>query len=227
MSVFAPHREIGHPDLDRVLRCGRARRASEGARAAARRIEAARPALEADSTPVAMTASSTTVGAMARRASSPPARGLLLYAAVEVWQPKAVLEMGTCCGVSGAYIASALPDFARFVSLELWAPLADAARRLWADLGVCGEVRVGLFADTLAGALQPAPDVAFVDGNHHQEPTWEYFEVLADACPSGSLLVFDDITWSQGMKSAWQRIRFDHRVAASVTSGSVGLAVTR
>jgi predicted O-methyltransferase YrrM len=189
---------------------------------AAPRIEAARRHLEASTTPLDYPHAQT-VGAMAKLASVKPEKAALLHSAVKIWRPSKVLEMGTCCGVSGAYLISA---GAPLLSLELSPILADAARAFWAGLGLSGEVRVGDFADTFEPALDPAPSVVFVDGNHLEEPTWDYFQRLTDVCPAGSLLLFDDIAWSDGMRAAWSRIKTDSRVAAFADMELVGMVVT-
>lgn len=188
-------------------------------------IEAARPALEQDRTPLPYK-SAQTVGAMAKRASVQPDKAALLFSAVKAWQPAKVLEMGTCCGVSGAYLLAAL-DGGRLLSLEMSPILADAASSFWSGLGLAGEVRVGDFAETFEAALNPAPNVAFVDGNHQEEPTLHYFDRLADVCESGSLLVFDDLAWSDGMQSAWSMIKADGRVAAFADLETIGMVVLR
>ena len=187
------------------------------------RIEEARARLEQDPTALPAPFKKGTVGEMAASSSSPRHKGLLLHALVAEWAPGRVLEMGTCCGVSGAYIGSARPG--SFTSLEFSPILADTARRLWLELGVAGEVRVGDFADTFAAALEPAPDLVFVDGNHAEGPTWDYFEKLAKVCPPGALLVFDDIGWSDGMRSVWTRIQDDPRARVTADVGTCGLVI--
>jgi predicted O-methyltransferase YrrM len=195
---------------------------------AADRIERQRPRLEQLVTPLGEPyGEGTTVGQMARRASGRRNDGLLLHSAATVWQPQWALEMGTCCGVSGAYIAAALqPNGGRLLSLELSPILARTAEWLWDLTGVRASVRVGDFADTFEPALDPVPSWVFVDGNHKHDPTWHYFERLTEVCPAGSLLIFDDIAWSEGMASAWAKIRADERTAVSADVGSVGFVVT-
>ena len=69
----------------------------------------------------------------------------------------------------------------------------------------------------------PEPDLVFIDGNHREEPTIEYFDlVLKDASP-GLILIFDDIHWSKGMEKAWSQICDDPRVTLTVDLFFLGL----
>ena len=166
---------------------------------AAPRIEAARRKLESSTTPLDYP-HARTVGAMAKRASAKAGQGRTTSFGREGLASRERPGNGNLLRC-----VRCLHDLrgVRSSVLELSPILADAARAFWTGLGLSGEVRVGDFADTFEAALDPAPDVVFVDGNHQEEPTWDYFQRLADVCAAGSLLVFDDITWSDGMRAAW------------------------
>jgi hypothetical protein len=43
----------------------------------------------------------------------------------------------------------------------------------------------------------------------------------------GAVIVFDDISWSTGMKKAWTEIEEDERVAASIDLGAIGIALVK
>jgi hypothetical protein len=48
------------------------------------------------------------IGEISRISSKPPALAALLFSMVRQQKPKSCVEMGTCVGISGAYIAAAL-----------------------------------------------------------------------------------------------------------------------
>jgi predicted O-methyltransferase YrrM len=88
-------------------------------------------------------------------------------------------------------------------------------------------VIVGLFKDTLKSVLEEnAPiDYAFVDGHHQEEPTVAYFrEILPFLCER-SVLVFDDISWSEGMERAWRVIKAHESVKISIDLRYVGICI--
>lgn len=69
-------------------------------------------------------------------------KGELLDAALRRAEPRLILELGTYCGYSALRMARAMPAGARLVSVELSAPNAAIARRIWDHAGLADEVSV-------------------------------------------------------------------------------------
>lgn len=88
--------------------------------------------------------------------------------------------------------------------------------------------KLGLFDEILAETLREIDqvDYAFIDGNHHCEPTMSYFDQIWRMTSDGALFVFDDIRWSEGMKRAWGMIQRDQRVLLAVDFGLMGVCLT-
>lgn len=168
-----------------------------------------------------------TVGEVTRRASVPPRQAALLFSLVRHLEARRCLEMGTCVGISGAYLAGAMATQGggRLVSLEGHADRAAVAREVWQRLGLDdAEVIDGRFDRTLSRALaQGPPDLVFVDGHHDGEATVDYVEQIRQACRPGALLILDDVDWSDDMRHAWALLQA--RLTASVTGdlGRLGL----
>ena len=167
------------------------------------------------------------------RVSKSPRPARFLYHLVKAFAPQRCIELGTNVGLSSAYQAAALADAeagGRLVTLEGSPYRLRIAREVHGRLGL-GEVdhRQGAFADTLDDAIEAfGPfDYAFIDGNHHLEPTLDYFERIWRHATDEALFVFDDIRWSEGMERAWSQLRRDPRVALSVDLESVGLCVVK
>ena len=165
------------------------------------------------------------------RASQPWRGGRFLYAAVRAFRPSRGVELGTCLGVSAAYQAAALgaDGHGRLVTIEGYPDLAARARRFLADVDLRNvEVVVGRFGQVLEPIVAAEPvDYAYVDGNHHEAPTLEYFSVVRRHCTKRTLLVFDDIRWSGGMWRAWNRIVAADGVTAHADLGRLGLVIVR
>jgi hypothetical protein len=115
---------------------------------------------------------------------------------------------------------------ARCLSLE---GCPATARIAVETIGSGAEVRVGPFDETLPAALAELGrvDFAFVDGNHREEPTLDYFNQIVGHVGETSCLVFHDIHWSRGMEAAWRRIVSDERVTVSIDLFDVGLVFFR
>lgn len=70
-------------------------------------------------------------------------------------------------------------------------------------------------------------DFVFLDANHTYEATLHYYKVLKPYCHNGTLLVFDDIHWSEGMEAAWRTIIADPDLHVTIDLYQVGLAFFR
>lgn len=198
-------------------------------------IEAVRRQLGKNRAPLADQAQATdapfnsamTIG-QAVLASMPAPTCRLLHALVKGFQAKSVLELGTNVGISSAYIARATGG--HVLSLEGSPCRARVAREVHGQLGIgnCG-IRVGLFNQTLAGALQELGwlDFAFIDGHHKTRPTLRYLEQVLPFARPGAVFLFDDIRWSEGMEVAWEAIRQDARFSFTADLDSIGLCVLR
>lgn len=150
-----------------------------------------------------------TVGELARSALKPKKYAQLLYRLAKHYQPQTVLELGTSLGITTSYFAKAVPS-AAVVSIEGSKAIAAVAAENFANLGLknIGQ-RVGNFDDLLATVVQEllSINLAFIDGNHRCEPTLNYFHQLLPALNNDSILVFDDIHWSEEMEQAWHAIQ--------------------
>ena len=58
-------------------------------------------------------------------------------------------------------------------------------------------------------------EFVYLDGNHTEEATLRYFEILLQY-KNITCIVFDDIYWSKGMMSAWKKICADARIELSL-----------
>lgn len=172
----------------------------------------------------------TTIGDVARSASVSPEHAWTLWALTRSTDARRVLEMGTCVGVSGSYLAAAAgADGGGGVlrTLEGHEDRAAVARDTFRRLGlVDAEVVVGSFARTLEGVLRDDTfDLAFIDGHHDHDATLRYVDLIRAACRPGAVLVLDDITWSDGMRAAWREVQSGLAASAHADLGRVGVTV--
>ena len=171
-----------------------------------------------------------TIGDVCRSASTPHFRSLLLFKLIREFKPSVCLEMGACLGISTCYQAAALKlnQFGKIVTMEGAASLAELAKQHFQELGLDNvSLLLGRFQDTLGEVLnvQESIDYAFIDGHHDEEATLAYFDRLYPFLSKRALLIFDDISWSRGMKRAWKAIERDKRVKISVDLLVVGIGI--
>lgn len=169
------------------------------------------------------------VATITARMAKSPKYAQLLFRMVRHYQPHYVLELGTSLGISTAYLASAEPRPVVTTAEGNYA-LAAAAQNNFNQLAL-GNIRIitGNFDNTLPQIIAALPqvDMAFVDGNHREQPTISYFHQLLHAAPSSSMFVFDDIHWSQGMENAWKYIREHPAVMLSIDLFQFGIIFFR
>jgi len=159
-----------------------------------------------------------TLRSIVRRAGSSARQGQRLFRLLQWLAPKTVVEMGSSVGISTLYMASAVRN-ARLVSLEGCPQTAEVARTNLEVLGLRhAEIITGPFEKNLIPALQQLRqvDLVFVDGNHREKPTLDYFEQSLPFAHNHTVFVFDDTHWSAGMQAAWQRIQQHPRVTLSI-----------
>ena len=74
---------------------------------------------------------------------------------------------------------------------------------------------------------QPTIDLAYIDGNHRLDPTLNYFEQFLSKINNNSILIFDDIHWSEGMEGAWEIIKAHPSVKCTVDIFFLGFVFFR
>jgi len=143
--------------------------------------------------------------------SKPALWALLLFKLIRKIQPETAIELGTCIGVSAAYQSAALQlnGKGNLITIEGSDTIAGLAKKNLESLNLQNvEVRCGTFKDVLPEVFMKTSglDYVFVDGHHDEQATIAYFELLLPHLSPGALLVFDDISWSNGMRRAWVKI---------------------
>ncbi|HUR65206.1 MAG TPA: class I SAM-dependent methyltransferase [Chitinophagaceae bacterium] len=170
-----------------------------------------------------------TVASIAKHAAKSKKYGQLLFRMVKHYRPRNIVELGTSLGLTTSYLS--LGDrSSKLVTLEGAAEVAAFAKKNFEELGLtnCSVIK-GDFDDTLPICMESLPslDLVFLDGNHRREPTERYFSQLLPKIHSDSILVFDDIYWSQGMEEAWKFIKEHPAVRCSVDLFFIGIVLFR
>jgi predicted O-methyltransferase YrrM len=155
-----------------------------------------------------------TVGVAEHTTNSSTTRpwGDLLYHLMRVLQPHKAIELGTCVGLSGSYIASGLKanNKGHLWTLEGMPDSVRVANETFSTLGLSDRVTTitGKFADTLDDAVKNGPfNFAFIDGHHEGPATIDYFTKIRPHLAGNSVVIFDDIDWSRGMQDAWNILK--------------------
>jgi predicted O-methyltransferase YrrM len=166
----------------------------------------------------------------AEEISIPRRWGMFLHLCAEAIGARLILEMGSCLGISGAYLASAKPR-PRLVTLEGSTALASIARRTLSAVSGSYEVVQGGFEQTLGPTLErlaqenAAIDLAYIDGHHESGALMHYLATVAPHLSSHSLVVIDDIYLYRDMWEAWRALPSRFPITAAINVGRFGLLI--
>lgn len=235
---------LGMYKLQRMVECGLPRpfklpieflftkRPGRDGRLAARRVELIRAALAGERRLFEVANPDgddprRTAAQIAHRSSVTEEWGTFLYLCAESFKPRTILELGSCAGISGCYLASA-NCFTKFITVEGSSSLAQLAESNLGQISDRVEVVHASFNDALGRLVQTLAagiDLAYIDGHHEYAATLHYFRRLRPSLNTGALLIFDDIHWSSGMWRAWQVLRGHEGFAHTIDVGRFGICL--
>jgi len=165
------------------------------------------------------------VSQIAKNALKTPRLAQLIYRLSAYHEPKNMIELGTCLGITSAYLSKAQPS-AEVLTIEGCPETAAVARQNFETLNLDNiELQVGNFNTLLPIAIDKAStlDFVYIDGNHTKAATLNYFNWCLPKINENSLIIFDDIYWSEGMKEAWNEIKNHPQVTVTIDLFWIGL----
>jgi predicted O-methyltransferase YrrM len=162
---------------------------------------------------------------VARHSAVSPHHGQFLFRLARHLKPEKIVELGTSLGISTSYLAAGHPK-GRIITIEGCSETADLARKNFEHLGLKNIHQVvGNFDDVLPGLLSEAGKATlfFIDGNHRKGPTLRYFSQLLEYIGDDSVIIFDDIHWSEEMEEAWKEIKKNPAVKVTIDLFQMGI----
>jgi predicted O-methyltransferase YrrM len=157
-----------------------------------------------------------TIAEIAKSSMSPVETSVLYRNIIKQYKAKTIVELGTSFGINTLYLAQSKE--ATVYSFEGSQPIAEIAK-LTFEFAATRNVHVieGNIDETLPDFLSTIRkiDFALVDANHRYTPTIAYFEELVAKVKESSVMVIDDINYSNEMQKAWREIRRHELVYAS------------
>ena len=162
---------------------------------------------------------------IAKSALKPIKFGQLFFRMVDYYGTKNILELGTSLGITSSYLALANQS-ATVTTMEGSKVIAQVATQNFNSLGLKNIQQVlGNFDSTLPTFLTTSKplDFVFIDGNHRKLPTLNYFKQLLPHLHNDSIVIFDDVHWSEEMEEAWEIIKKDERVRLTIDLFFIGI----
>ncbi len=155
--------------------------------------------------------------------------GHLLYMLVRHLKANSILELGTSLGITTAYLASAHEN-TKVITVEGSESIAKMAQETFNKLNLKNiDLVVGNFDNVLKNICEERKrfDLVFIDGNHREVPTINYFNTVLPCCHNDTVLLFDDIHWSEEMQEAWEYIKNHEQVTLTIDIFEMGVVFLR
>lgn len=169
------------------------------------------------------------IAEIAKAAVSPRWQAECLFRLIDHLQLEYRLEIGTSLGLTTLYQYLPLRQAPLF-TLEGCPNITAVAQHYFKTFKTQQlQLLQGDFKDTLPEALAQLGrlDYAFIDGNHRLQPTLDYFEACLAYSHERTVLVIDDIYWSEEMKTAWETIKKHPRVTMTIDLFAMGWVFLR
>jgi predicted O-methyltransferase YrrM len=166
-----------------------------------------------------------TIASIARNSTTPARFSALLCRLIEYMEYKTVLELGTSLGVNTLYMEKAKTQ-PEIVSFEGGPEIIKIASR---QLNKSKQIRLieGNIDTTLPAFLSSISskklDMVYMDANHTYDASLRYFNQIVPKLHTNSLVIMDDIHWSEGMNKAWQEVKKHPAVCSTIDLFEAGL----
>ena len=170
-----------------------------------------------------------TISKIAKHGTIKKKYGRLLFRLIKEIKATKIVELGTSLGISAMYLALSNPN-AELYTIEGSSDILNVAEKNFSESGI---KNIKTYNDNFDFVLPKLLaklgniDFAFVDGNHKKEATINYFKQLKRCVHNNSVIVFDDIHWSDEMEEAWNFIKADNDVRISIDIFFMGLVFFR
>ncbi|MEK6781540.1 MAG: class I SAM-dependent methyltransferase [Bacteroidota bacterium] len=128
-----------------------------------------------------------------------------------------IVELGTSLGITSLYLA--MNEDSQVTTFEGSHSLADVALTNFEYFDKNNiELIEGNINSTLPEFVQNPAKINFVlmDANHQYAPTLLYFNLMMRRLNEKSIVVLDDIHWSEEMERAWNELRASQLVYGSI-----------
>ncbi len=165
-------------------------------------------------------------GVIAKRGITPARISRLLARLADFSNAQTMIELGTSFGINTLYMAS--KKNSRIFTFEAAPDIAQVALTNFEHHGFTNiELLQGNIDQTLPQFLDTRLqiDLAFIDANHRLTPTLNYFNEILKRMHGDSIMVIDDIYWSEGMTQAWQAIKAHPQVTLSIDLFKIGIVL--
>lgn len=149
----------------------------------------------------------------------------LIYRIIQHYQSQNILELGTSLGITTSYMALANSN-SKITTIEGSETIFEIAKSSFQKLPINNiNTILGSFDKVLPEILPKlgSLDLVFIDGNHTEKATQQYFSWVMPYMSQFGIIIFDDIHWSPSMEKAWQKIQSHPETRVSIDLFFMGI----
>jgi predicted O-methyltransferase YrrM len=169
------------------------------------------------------------VSSLAKTSLKPKKWSQFLFRIIKFYNYETIIDLGTSFGITTAYLAKANTNV-QVYTFEGCPETLKIAQATFQNLCIqnvhCIEGNIDIMLEENLKKIKQI-DLAFFDANHKEEPTFRYFEQCLKLKSDNSCFIFDDIYWSEEMKTVWKRVISYPEVSVSINLFFVGLIFFR
>ena len=182
------------------------------------------------------------ISKIAKTAGISAKRAELLFRITSYFQPTTILEIGTSLGMATSALALGNPK-AKITTLEGCPNTLATAKKIAensipklrdqipnSNVEFVNTEFESYFKTLKPETLNLKPetfDLVYFDGNHTQEATLRYVDLLLPTVTNDTVWIFDDIHWSTDMEAAWENIKNHPKVTVTIDTFQWGLVFFR
>lgn len=137
---------------------------------------------------------------------------------------KSILELGTSFGLNTSYLANKKDAQVTTIegSQEIAAVALDNFQKLDFDNIKLIEGNIDNMLPEILSEMKSL-DLVYMDANHTYDATISYFNQIQPLLTDSSIIIIDDIHWSEGMYKAWKELCTRKEVSLSIDIFDAGL----
>ena len=165
-----------------------------------------------------------TVKQIFNTSSSYGKNALLLYRLSKYFKPNRVLELGTSLGIGTMHLFLGHPE-AKITSIEGCPETFNLAQKHLNAKPI--EIINSTFYDYINNLNDDKFDLIFIDGHHDGEALKYYLKLLDKHIHDNTLIVLDDIRWSNSMFACWNNLTSDKQYHLSMDFFKMGILIKR
>ena len=165
---------------------------------------------------------------LAKVAGASKSESELLFRIVKYFNPKSILELGTSMAISTNTMNNAAKD-AKISTVEGSKSIFEWNSTNTKKYNFENTIFVNSLFDNYLETLSSDKifDFIYIDGNHTYDATIKYFNILKNHIHKDSVIIFDDIHWSEGMDKAWNEIVENTDISLSIDTFHFGMVFFR